>query len=110
VKAWCQAHLEAVLATLKPDFRYCFGEDLARKGDMSVFVVLAIAPDLSKREALRVELRNVTYDQQKQIMLTILTCMPRLVGAVFNATGNGSYLAEAAQLHFGLDMVDCITR
>lgn len=80
VEAWCQAHLEAVLATLTPDCRYCFGEDFARKGDLSVFVVLAIAPDLSKREALRVELRNVTYDQQKQIMLTILTRLPRLVG------------------------------
>lgn len=109
VEAWCQAHLEAVLVTLTPDCRYGFGEDFARKGDLSVFVVLAIAPDLSKREALRVELRNVTYDQQKQIMLTILTRLPRLVGAAFDATGNGGYLAEAARLHFGPDMVDCVT-
>lgn len=60
VTAWCQEYLEAVLMTLAPDCRYCFGEDFARKGDLSVFVVLAIALDLSKRGALCVELRNVS--------------------------------------------------
>ncbi len=108
VLQWCEDNLQGVLDTLSVECRHSCGEDFARKGDLSVFVVLATQPDLSKREALRVELRNVTYEQQKQIMLYILTRLPRFVGGAFDATGNGGYLAEAARLHFGPDMIDCV--
>ncbi len=52
------------------------------------------------------ELRNLPYAQQEQVMMYILTRVPALVGAAFDATGNGGYLAEAALLAFGPDIID----
>lgn len=108
VTAWCEKELAPLLAALNEQHKHAFGEDFARKGDLTVFVPLEITADLFKRECFRVELRNVTYDQQRQIMLFILTRLPRFIGAAFDATGNGGYLAEAARLVYGPEMIDCV--
>lgn len=89
VSAWCEKELAPLLAALNVQHKHAFGEDFARKGDLTVFVPLEITADLYKRECFRVELKNVTYDQQRQIMLYILARLPRFIGAAFDATGNG---------------------
>lgn len=106
INAWCEAHLKPLLNALNEHSRYSFGEDFARRGDLTCFTLLEITEDLQKREAFRIELRNMPYDQQKQIMLYILTRVTRLIGAAFDATGNGGYLAEAAFERFGPELVD----
>ncbi|EEP6366152.1 hypothetical protein HBB24_001265 [Salmonella enterica] len=108
INAWCEGHLKPLLTALNPRSRYSFGEDFARRGDLSCFTVLEITEDLQKREAFRVELRNMPYEQQKQIMLYILERIARLIGAAFDATGNGGFLAEAALERFGPELVDCV--
>ncbi|EBS4105253.1 hypothetical protein ZD86_02305 [Salmonella enterica subsp. enterica] len=108
INAWCEAHLKPLLSALNPRSRYSFGEDFARRGDLTCFTVLEITEDLQKREAFRVELRNMPYEQQKHIMLYILERIARLIGAAFDATGNGGYLAEAALEHFGPELVDSV--
>ncbi|WKE64346.1 hypothetical protein PVT67_11710 [Gallaecimonas kandeliae] len=106
VRDWCEANLKPLLAQLDPEDRHSFGEDFARRGDLTVFVPLAIKPDLRKRVPFAVELRNVPYKQQEQIMFYITSRLPRLVGLAFDATGNGGYLAEQAALKYGVEMVD----
>ncbi|ELO2815845.1 hypothetical protein QWP53_001249 [Salmonella enterica] len=108
INAWCEGHLKPLLNALNEHSRYSFGEDFARRGDLTCFTLLEITEDLQKREAFRVELRNMPYDQQKQIMLYILTRVTRLIGAAFDATGNGGYLAEAALERFGPELVDSV--
>lgn len=108
VAAWCEEHLSSALAQLNPQHNYAFGEDFARKGDLTVFTPLDISAELRKRVPFVVELRNVTYDQQRQIMFYILDRLPRFIGAAFDATGNGGYLAEAARLKYGPEMIDCV--
>lgn len=108
VLAWCEEHLAPVLAALNPLHHHSFGEDFARRGDLTVFTPLAIDAELRKRECFRVELRNLTYDQQRQVMFFILERLPRFIGAAFDATGNGGYLAEAARLKYGPEMIDCV--
>ncbi|EKE0950780.1 hypothetical protein PSQ70_002764 [Salmonella enterica] len=108
INAWCEEHLKPFLTALNPRSRYSFGEDFARRGDLTCFTVLEITEDLQKHEAFRVELRNMPYEQQKQIMLYILTRVTRLIGAAFDATGNGGFLAEAALERFGPELVDCV--
>jgi phage FluMu gp28-like protein len=103
---WCKEHLSLRLEQLNPDQRHSFGEDFARRGDLTVFVPLSIRGNLTKRTPFIVELRNLTYDQQKQIMFFIMDRLPRLCGAAFDATGNGGYLAEAAALKYGTELVD----
>ncbi|EAW4761140.1 hypothetical protein F8734_14910 [Salmonella enterica] len=108
INVWCEEHLKPLLSALNARSRYSFGEDFARRGDLTCFTVLEITEDLQKREAFRVELRNMPYEQQKQIMLYILERIARLIGAAFDATGNGGFLAESALERFGPELVDCV--
>ncbi|EBG0124384.1 hypothetical protein FIF56_12785 [Salmonella enterica subsp. enterica] len=108
INTWCEEHLKPLLTALNERSRYSFGEDFARRGDLTCFTLLEITEDLQKREAFRVELRNTPYQQQRQIMLYILERVTRLIGAAFDATGNGDFLAEAALERFGPEMVDSV--
>ncbi|TMP27214.1 hypothetical protein CWB99_15870 [Pseudoalteromonas rubra] len=106
ISDWTKEHLTPLLDSLNCDLNHSFGEDFARRGDLTVFVPLEIAKDLSKRVPFLVELTNLTYDGQKQVMFAITKRLPRLQGMAFDATGNGGYLAEAAALHFGTELVE----
>lgn len=106
IDSWCEEHLAPVLARLNKSHRHVFGEDFARKGDLTVFVPLAISADLRKRAPFVVELRNLTYEQQRQVLFYIMKRLPNFCGSAFDATGNGGYLAEQAALEFGSNMVD----
>lgn len=108
VLEWCEEYLQPLLNKLNPDHRHVFGEDFARKGDLSVFVPLTIRPDLTKRVPFVVELANAPYESQRQILFYLLKRLPRFTGAAFDATGNGGYLAEAARLKYGVEMVDTV--
>ncbi|WP_417656178.1 hypothetical protein [Pseudidiomarina aestuarii] len=106
IDMWCETNLLPLLEKLNPLHSHVFGEDFARRGDMSVFLPLEIKPDLTKRTPFVVELSKLTYDAQRQIMFYILERLPRLRAMAFDATGNGGYLAEAAALKYGVEMVD----
>ncbi|WP_462171099.1 terminase large subunit domain-containing protein [Pseudoalteromonas xiamenensis] len=103
---WIAEQLDPALNTLNPELNHSFGEDFARRGDLSVFVPLEISKALAKRVPFVVELTNLTYDAQRYIMLYLTQRLPRLQGLAFDATGNGGYLAEAAALHYGTEMVE----
>ena len=48
-----------------------------------------------------VELRNVPFEQQKQILFYICDRLPRFRGGALDARGNGEYLAEVARQEYG---------
>ncbi|UFQ97032.1 hypothetical protein [Pseudomonas wenzhouensis] len=106
VRAWCEENLAPELARLNARNRHTFGEDFARRGDLTVFTPLQIDPLLRKRVPFEVELRNLTYEAQRQVMFFICDRLPRLSGLAFDATGNGGYLAEQAALRYGAGLVD----
>ncbi|MDO6488242.1 hypothetical protein Q4503_11055 [Colwellia sp. 6_MG-2023] len=104
-KEWI-AELTPHIKALNTDLNHVFGEDFARKGDLSVFVPLQINKDLTKRVPFLLEMSNLTYDAQKKLLFYIGDRLPRLQGMAFDATGNGGYLAEAAAERYGTDMVE----
>lgn len=106
IRAWCEENLAPELARLNSRNRHTFGEDFARRGDLTVFTPLQIDPLLRKRVPFEVELRNLTYEAQRQVMFFICDRLPRLSGLAFDATGNGGYLAEQAALRYGAGIVD----
>ncbi|MFV9531284.1 phage portal protein family protein [Pseudomonas aeruginosa] len=108
-RTWCEENLLPELARLDPENTHSFGEDFARRGDLTVFTPLQISPTLRKREAFRVELRNLTYEAQRDIMFFICDRLPRVVGMAFDATGNGGYLAEQAALRYGPAVVEQVS-
>ncbi len=104
---WCETTLQPISQTLDETQLHFLGEDFARSGDMTSFVVLAQQQNLTKSVRLIVELGNMPYKQQEQIVLFIFKHLPRFAGAAFDARGNGGYLAEAARDAFG-SLVDCV--
>ncbi|MGQ8367123.1 hypothetical protein [Glaciecola sp. 1036] len=108
IKDWCKEVLLPELMKLDPNVRHCLGEDFARSGDLTCLWVGAIQQDLSFIVPLVIELRNIPYKQQEQILFYIIDRLPRFIGAHLDATGNGEYLAEQAVDKYGAGLVEAV--
>ncbi|MBB4302340.1 phage FluMu gp28-like protein [Rhodobium orientis] len=108
VEAWCEDALRPHLDTLNKALRHCFGEDFARVADLTVIWPFVIQRTMDLATPFVVELRNVPFECQKQILFFILDRMPRLSGGAMDATGNGAYLAEVAQQKYGASLVEAV--
>lgn len=98
---FCEGILKPLLDALDPAREHCFGEDFARSGDKTAIVVFEIGADLVRRARLVVELKNIPFDQQRDILFFIGDGLPRLTGGALDARGNGQYLAEKARQRWG---------
>jgi phage FluMu gp28-like protein len=108
VDAWLEQSVEPELAKLDKNLPHCFGQDFARSGDISGFAPLVIERDLTRRTPFLVEMRNVPFEQQKQVVIYIGENLPRFVGAKLDSTGNGAYLGEVTQQRFGADRIEAV--
>lgn len=86
---------------LLPQDSHCFGWDMARSGDLTVLWVLAVTPQLQRATRLVIELRNVPFEQQQQILWWVLERLPRKRAGKMDATGLGADLAERTIQKFG---------
>lgn len=98
---WCEETMLPVLKTLAPNCDHYFGEDFARSGDLTVIWPLAVTQALSLVTPFVLELRNVPFEQQKQILFYVIDRLPRFRGGAMDARGNGQYLAEVAMQKYG---------
>lgn len=98
---WITEHLEPAVKRLDPKLASCFGEDFARSGDLSVFMPMQIGQLLVRRVPFVIELWNVPFKQQEQILFWMIDHLPGFVGGAMDARGNGQYLAEQAQIKYG---------
>jgi phage FluMu gp28-like protein len=105
-REWCDAELDPLLLALDPDLRHFFGQDFARSGDLSVIWPLALHKDMVRRPPFIVELRNIPFDQQRQILFFTLDRLPRFTAGKMDATGNGAYLAEVAAQRYGFTRIE----
>lgn len=101
VNAWIRTHLALPIRQLNQNQLHALGEDFGRTSDITVLVPLAIEQKLSRRCPFIIELRNVPFQQQEQILLYVLDALPKFMGAKLDAGGNGQALAEAAVLRYG---------
>lgn len=105
---WCEKYLLPELEKLDKNLPHIFGEDFARSGDLTVFAPGQINQLMEIDVPFLVELRDVPYEIQKLIVFYMISRLPRFRGAAFDATGNGGYLAEVAQLRYGTAMIECV--
>lgn len=101
VRDWCEAELHPLLAQLDPNLHHYFGEDFARSGDLTAIWPIAETRLLQLHTPFVVELRNVPFEQQKQILFYVVDRLPRFAAGALDATGNGAYLAEVAMQRYG---------
>jgi phage FluMu gp28-like protein len=102
---WINDSLKPVLNGIQPDLLSCFGEDFGRSGDLTVIWPMQIGKTLMRRTPFVVELRNVPFNQQKQVLFYLVDALAersgRFIGGAMDARGNGQYLAEQAALRYG---------
>lgn len=101
VERFCEEQIKPLLDALDPHTPHALGEDFGRSGDLTVLWILAILQSLTRTTPFVVELRNVPFEQQKQILFYILDRLPRFRAAKMDARGNGQYLAEVAVQKYG---------
>ena len=72
------------------------GEDFARSGDLTTIFFDEETPDGKLLTFLVIELRNVPFAQQWQVIKYVMETLPNLGGAAFDSRGNGQMIAEYA--------------
>lgn len=100
-----QPHLERLQLVAGEIRGTVFGWDFGRYVDLSVMVPLCEGANLRRRPPFVIELRNIPFDQQRQILFYVADRLPRLRAGALDATGNGMYLAEATAQRYGAQRI-----
>ncbi|WP_273149256.1 hypothetical protein, partial [Methylophaga thiooxydans] len=106
ILAWCEVNLKPLLDQLNPNLRHVLGEDFGRSGDLTVLTPMTISQQLRRVVPFMVELHNVPFKQQEQVLFYICDRLPRFSAAKLDARGNGQYLAEQAKYRYGVNVVE----
>lgn len=101
VEQFCREKLDPVLKTLARDLRHDLGSDFARTGDASTMVITETGRNDRKRWRLVIEMRNVPFEIQRDVVLYVMKRLPRFGHGAFDANGNGAYVAERARQRYG---------
>ncbi len=98
---FCEERIAPLLSALQKDALSFFGEDFGRSGDLTVIWPMQIGAGAVRRTPFVIELRNIPFRQQEQILFYAVDRLPRFVAGAMDARGNGQYLAEAAMQRYG---------
>lgn len=103
---FCERELKPILDTLDKRRGHVFGQDFARSGDVSSLRLYEMGADLVRRLRLVLEMRNITFDAQRDTLFYIVDRTPRFLKGALDATGNGKAHAESAALKYGESIVE----
>lgn len=106
VDSWIKAELVPQLAKLPKDRPHYAGLDYGRVADLLVCAPATMTRELVRSVPFLLELSNVPFEQQRQVMFALLGGLPSFKKAHFDATGNGAYLAEVCAQKFGAERVE----
>jgi phage FluMu gp28-like protein len=106
VDEWLEAKVRPLLEALDEGLLSFLGEDFARKGNLTVLVPAQRERNLCLRIPFMVELFDVPFEQQKQILFYIADRLPRFAKGALDARGNGQYLAEVAMQRYGATRIE----
>ena len=105
---WLEEHLKPVMDKLDKNLRHSYGFDFGRSGDLSVFLPLAEERNLLLRAPFVLELRNVPFRQQEQILFWVVDRLPRFANGKHDARGNGEFLGEYAVQKYGSLRIEAV--
>jgi phage FluMu gp28-like protein len=103
---WLEEHVAPLLEDLDPTALTYFGQDFGRTGDQTVIAPIQTGQGLHRAIPFLVELRNVPFKQQEQILFYVVDRLPRFMAGAMDARGNGQYLAEVAAQRYGATRID----
>lgn len=98
---WCERNLLPLLDAIPTDLRSFFGQDFARSGDLSVIWPLLLEQRMKLHTPFVLEMRNVPFRQQEQVLYFICDRLPNLQAGAVDSRGNGQYQGERAMQRYG---------
>lgn len=101
VRDFCREKLLPILSKLDADRRHDLGSDFARTGDGAGTIVTELGRDLVRRGKLVLEMHNVPFEMQRDVLFFIQDRLPRYGHGAFDAGGNGAYIAEVSNQRYG---------
>lgn len=101
VKGWIDEHLKPLVDAQPKTARSSVGMDFGRSGDLSVIYPLLEQLGLVRAAPFSIEMRNVPFKQQEQVLFWLCDHLPRFAFGALDARGNGQYLAEVAMQRYG---------
>ncbi len=107
-REWLEEVVKPYLDALDPDRKTWFGEDFARDQNLTVIWPGQEKDDSNLRVVFNLELFNIPFRQQEQILFYILDRLPCFQGGAMDARGNGQALAEFAMQKFSKEMIHMI--
>lgn len=105
VDDWLTAIIKPLLDALARSLTSYYGMDFARNGDLSVITPLVEDSMLHKVVPFILEMRNVPFEQQKQVLFYVVDGLPNFMSGANDARGNGQYLAEVAAQKYGAEYI-----
>ncbi|MCK5098938.1 MAG: hypothetical protein KAR45_12600, partial [Desulfobacteraceae bacterium] len=105
---WLENVVQPYLDALDPDRNCWFGEDFARDQNLTVIWPVQEKADSNLRVAFNLELFNIPFRQQEQILFYVLDRLPCFQGGAMDARGNGQALAEFAMQRYSPEMIHMI--
>lgn len=105
---WFEGNLLEHLSKLSPEMPSFFGEDFGRVSDLTVIWPLQLAQNMKRKTPFTLELRNVPFEQQRQLLFYVVDMLPRFQRGALDAGGNGAYLAEVAWQKYGQRRIEKI--
>jgi len=108
IEEWCERELLPILMTLDPHLAHFLGGDYGRVSDLTVLWPLAISRTTRRITPFVVEMRNIPFDQQKQVLKYIGKRLPRFSASKHDATGLGMSIAEFAVQEFGKERTEAV--
>lgn len=105
VNDWLIETVKPLLVALPKNVTSYYGMDFARNGDLSVIMPLLENSLLYKQAPFILEMRNVPFDQQRQVLFYVVDGLPNFMSGANDARGNGQYLAEVAAQKYGAEYI-----
>ena len=101
IREWCERELLPLLKLCDPTLSHFLGGDYGRISDLTVLWPLAVTKTLKRVTPFVVEMRNLPFDAQRQILKFICDRLPRFAASKHDATGLGMSTAEFAVQQYG---------
>lgn len=95
-----------VVSLLNYNLKTSFGFDFGRSGDLSYLIVFQELPNLVRKTAFALELRNVPFTEQEQILFAICDRLPRFIGGAVDSTGSGASIGEKLANRYGRHRIE----
>lgn len=108
VAEWLEEFIAPLLAGLDQRRRSYFGQDFARSSDLSVIAAGQEDERLVLRVPIVIEMRNVPFGEQRQVLDFLARGMPLFTAAKMDARGNGQQLAEEMRQAYGFERIEAV--